>query len=131
LLLDFTDVESKEAHARRHFRVVIGTAIVGIADSDLSPTKWEHTKSPPSEQRKLRASKKKMFPVLPQANKWHYLFVEFTGDTVSVAIDGKNLGAFSSEGFADPTKRTFCLTVPHEAVVDDVKIYSQSPTTKN
>jgi len=39
-----------------------------------------------------------------------------------VTIDGTEVGRFSSPGIAHPTKRLLRLSVPRNAVVDDVKI---------
>ena len=53
----------------------------------------------------------------------HDLLVTVKGATLTVAIDGKEVGRLSSEGIAHPTKRTLRLAVPRNAVVDDVKIW--------
>jgi hypothetical protein len=83
--------------------------------------------SAPLKHLELRhsGSKKKVFPVKTAAGKWHDLVVRIQGDTVSVSIDGKEAGAFASEGFAHPTKKMLRLSVPHDAVVDDVKIWKK------
>ena len=51
------------------------------------------------------------------------LQVTVAGDTLSVAIDGKEAGSFSSPGMAHPTKMMLRFSAPRNAVVDDVKIY--------
>ena len=57
-----------------------------------------------------------------QVGKWYKLLVEVNGDTLKASIDDKQVGSFSSQGIAHPTKRTLRLAVPKNAVVDDLKI---------
>ncbi|QEG39267.1 hypothetical protein [Roseimaritima ulvae] len=128
--LDFADLKYKQVHAGHLFKVTIGTKKLSIDDMksggmnmDYYAAKKAKTLTP--EQKKWIASKKKAFPVDLEAGKWHDLRVQIEGDKVGVIIDGEQLGAFRSEGFAHPTKRMLRLAVPRSAVVDDVKIYSQ------
>jgi hypothetical protein len=50
------------------------------------------------------------------------MHITVAGDTMSVKIDGKDTGSFSSEGMAHPTKRMITLAVNKSADVDDVKV---------
>jgi hypothetical protein len=43
---------------------------------------------------------------------------------MSVAIDQKTIGSFSSEGIAHLTKKTLRVAVPKQAIIDDLKVYS-------
>ena len=67
---------------------------------------------------------KKVFPAKLETGRWYTMNVTNSGDKVNVTIDGKQVGTFSSEGFAHPTKRMLRLSVPKQAVVDDVKIFA-------
>ncbi len=69
-------------------------------------------------------AKSKRIPHKLATGKWYELNVTISGETLAVSIDGEEVGYFSSEGIAHPTKRTLRLSVPKNAVVDDVKIYS-------
>lgn len=129
--LDFADLQFKEVHAGHLFKVTVGTKKLDIDDMKSGSMNMEFyeakkAKTLSKDQLAFIASKKKNFPVEVEAGKWHDLLVVIKGDTVSVTIDGKAAGSFSSEGFAHPTKRMLRLAVPKSAVVDDVKIYSQS-----
>ncbi|TWU56209.1 family 16 glycoside hydrolase [Rubripirellula reticaptiva] len=64
----------------------------------------------------------KTVPVKLDADAWHQLSVAVAGDTMTVSIDGANVGHFSSPGIGHPTKRRLRLAVNREALVDDVKI---------
>jgi hypothetical protein len=55
-------------------------------------------------------------------NEWHDLEVKIEGDRMSVAIDGKPVGDFRSEGISHPTKSRLRLAVNKNAWVDDVKV---------
>jgi hypothetical protein len=75
------------------------------------------------EQKKALVGKTKNVSHDTEVGKWHDLQVTIAGDTLSVAIDGKDVASFASPGIAHPTKRMLRLSVPQVAVVDDVKIY--------
>lgn len=128
--LDFADLQLKEVHAGHLFKVTVGVKRVDIDDSksggmNMKFYEQKKAKTLTPEQQKFIVSKKKGFPIALEAGKWYGLSVEIAGDTVNVAVDGKNVGSFSSEGFAHPTKRMLRLSVPRKAVVDDVKIFSR------
>ncbi len=127
--LDFGDSEFKEVHAGHLFKVTISTKKVDIDDmkSGGMNLKFYDAKKEgklTAEQKKFIASKKKSEATTVASGKWHDLLVTIIGDKVMVAINGQQVSAFSSEGFAHPTKRMLRLAVPKQAVVDDIKIYS-------
>lgn len=133
--LDFADLKLKTVHAGHLFKVTVGTSKVDIADlktgnMDLKIREQRLAKTLSPETTKLLATKSKRFPVELKPAKWYALSVRIKGNTVFVLIDGHEVGAFSSEGFAHPTKRALRLAVPKEAYVDDLKIYAQSPTAE-
>jgi hypothetical protein len=71
------------------------------------------------------AGKQKIIPQTIEVGKWHDLGVKISGEELSVTIDGKAVGSFSSPGIAHPTKKMLRLSVPRNAVVDDVKIWKK------
>lgn len=128
--LDFADLSFKEVHAGHLFKVGVSTTKMDIDDMksgsmNMAFYEAKKAKTLTKEQLALIESKKKVFPVKTAAGKWHDLVVRIQGDTVSVSIDGKDVGAFASEGFAHPTKKMLRLSVPQNAVVDDVKIWKK------
>jgi hypothetical protein len=82
-------------------------------------------------QQAMLKTKSVKFPNKLETEKWYSLVVSVIGDNLSVAIDGKEVGTFSSEGIAHPTKRMLRLAVPKNAVVDDVKIFALATRTKS
>lgn len=126
--LDFADAKFKEVHAGHLFKVTVGTRKVTIDDMKTGGMNMEFydakkAKTLTPEQKKLIASMKKTYPVKLEAGKWYALVVNINGDSVTASIDGKEVAAQSSAGFAHPTKRMLRLSVPKSAVVDDVKIW--------
>jgi len=128
--LDFADLQVKEVHAGHLIHVTVSTKTVVIDDmkTGIMNLKFEEAKKAKTltaEQKKFLATTKKSIPNKLETGKWYALSVQIQGDKLSVAIDGKDVGSFSSEGIAHPTKKMLRLAVPHKAVVDDVKIYAK------
>ena len=49
-------------------------------------------------------------PAKISLSEWHTLVVTTSGDTISVSIDGKEVGSFTSAGIAHDTKSLVSLT---------------------
>ena len=128
--LNFADLKFKEVHAGHLFVARISTKDVQLQDlktgnMDLKTRELRLAKKlTPALQAKLK-TKGQRFPHKLQTGKWYALQVDVNDDTLSVEIDGRQVASFSSEGIAHPTKRTLRLSVPRNAVVDDVKIFSR------
>lgn len=129
--LDFADLQLKTVHAGHLFKVTVYANKTTIVDMKTGTMKKEiHDAKKGAgltpEMKKLLVGKTKQFKHKLETDAWHSLVVRIAGDTVSVSIDGKDVGSFASEGFAHPTKRMLRLSVPRQAVVDDLQIYSIS-----
>ncbi|WP_409996683.1 hypothetical protein [Gimesia aquarii] len=127
--LNFADLKYKKVHAGHLFATKISTRNVEMIDlktgnMDLKTRELRKAKKLTPALQELLKSKRKRFPHKLQTKKWYDLIVKVREDTMTVFIDGKQVGSFSSEGIAHPTKRTLRLAVAKNAVVDDVKIYS-------
>ncbi|TWU62483.1 hypothetical protein V7x_42180 [Crateriforma conspicua] len=59
--------------------------------------------------------------------QWHDAVITIRGNTLSVQLDGKKIGTFTSDGFDHPTKDMIRFSARREARVDDVKVYSLAP----
>tara|TARA_R110002073_G_scaffold145620_1_gene297844 strand:+ start:428 stop:1153 length:726 start_codon:yes stop_codon:yes gene_type:complete len=129
--LNFADLKYKKVHAGHLFMAKVSPRYVELTDlktgnMDLKTRELRLTKKlPPELQEKLK-TKRKRFPVKLETGKWYTLLVTVSGDELTVKIDGRTVGSFSSAGMAHPTKRLLRLAVPRNAVVDDVKIYAKS-----
>jgi hypothetical protein len=127
--LNFADLEFKEVHAGHLCMTRISTKNVQISDlktgnmrKDIREARQAKKLTP--EQKKMVQTKSKRFPNKLEANTWHDLSVTIKGQTMTVQINGKEIGSFTSEGIAHPTKRKLRVSVPKKAIIDDLKIYS-------
>jgi hypothetical protein len=127
--LDFADLEFKEVHAGHLFAARISPKQVLLQDLkmgnmrlDIREAREARQKLTPEQQQALEG-KQKAFPHQTEIGKWHDLAVKIAGEELSVVIDGQPVGSFKSPGIAHPSKKTLRLSVPRNAVVDDVKIW--------
>ena len=79
------------------------------------------------DEKAMLKTKKKIVkrPIAP--GEWHDLVVTIRGETMTIAVDGEEVGTFTSEGIGHETKRKLRLAVAKRAVVDDVKVERLSP----
>lgn len=130
--LDFADLRFKDVHAGHLFKVDAGTKFVQINDmktGDMNMKFYDAKKAKTlsDEQKSFLATTKKKVPAKIATDKWHTLLVNIHGDVVTVSLDGTEAASFKSDGFAHATKRMLRLSVPKNAVVDDVRIWSKTP----
>lgn len=129
--LNFADLKYKPVHAGHLFVAKISTKRVELTDlktgnMELKTRELRKVGKLPAALKEKLKTKTKRFPNKLETGKWYDLVVSVSGDTLTVSIDGKKVGSFSSDGIAHPTKRLLRLAVPRNAVVDDVKIYAKS-----
>ena len=106
----------------------IRPANLEIADLKTGRMKREHREArlankQTDEMKKLVNSKSKRFPLTLATDEWHDLKIQIEGNTMTVSIDGKQVGQFESEGIGHPTKNRLRLAVNKSAWVDDVVIH--------
>jgi hypothetical protein len=126
--LNFADLGFKEVHAGHLFVAKISPKQVVIQDlktgnMDLKMREARQANQLTAEQKNLLKEKQKTFPNALEPGTWHDLLVQVAGETLTVTLDGKEVGSFESEGIAHPTKRLLRLAVPRNVYVDDVKIW--------
>ena len=127
--LNFADLQYKPVHAGHLFVARISTTDVQLQDlktgnMDLKIRELRQANQLTAAQQEMLRTKTAKFANQLEPGKWYSLIAKVAGDTLSLSIDGKEVGSFTSEGIAHPTKRMLRLSVPRNAVVDDVKIYS-------
>lgn len=129
--LNFADLKFKEVWAGHLFVAKITTTGVQLTDLKTGNMKREirdlriAKKLTPELQKMLKTKSKRVAHKL-KTGQWYALRVSVQDETLSVAIDGDDVVSFTSEGIAHPTKRTLRLSVPRNAVVDDVRAFSRS-----
>lgn len=126
--LNFADLEYKTVHAGHLFiaRIYTHTVLLqdlktGVMDQKIRDARKGKTLT--AEQKKMLKGKEKRIKNKLETGKWYHLLVQVKGDAMTLSIDGKEVGSFTSEGIAHPTKRTLRLSVPKNAVVDEVRIW--------
>ncbi|MCB1212325.1 MAG: hypothetical protein KDK97_23585 [Verrucomicrobiales bacterium] len=129
--LDFADLGCKEVHAGHLFAARVSPKNVTLQDLktggmrlDISEARKAKQKLT-EEQQKAMEGKTKTIPSKVAVGKWHDLVVRISGDELSASIDGKDMGSLHAPGIAHPTKKMLRLSVPRNAVVDDVKIWKK------
>lgn len=126
--LDFVDRELKTVHAGHLCIARVALTGIILIDSKTGTMKNEireqlqQGKKTP-ELAELLKTKSKMIKFTLDPTIWHTLHITIQGDTMTAKIDGKNVGSFSSEGIAHPTKRVITLAVNKATEVDDVKVW--------
>lgn len=129
--LNFADLKYKQVHAGHLFIARIYTNKVELQDlktgnMDLKTRELRLAKKLPKETQEALKSKKKVIQNKLKTGQWYDLEVHVQGSELSVLIDGQKIGSFASEGIAHPTKRTLRLSVPNEAIVDEIRIYKKN-----
>lgn len=127
--LNFADLQCKDVWAGHLFKLVVGVNQTELTDlktgvMDLKIRNLRQSKELTSAQKKELKTKTKKFANKLDTGKWYRVVVNINGDTMTVSIDGKKAGSFSSAGIAHPTKRMLRLSVHRNVVVDDLEIYS-------
>jgi hypothetical protein len=132
--VDFADLQCKEVWAGHLFKIDVAAGKVTLNDTKFGTMNLAlralrlENKLTPAQQKSI-AALKRTYPAPVETGRWHALRIQIAGDTATVAIDGKTAGTFSSGAFAHPTKRMIRLSVPRQAVVDDVSVFARPAAT--
>lgn len=125
--VDFVDRELKTVHAGHlcmarmtNKSLTITDSKTGGMDLKIQERRKAGDKSP--ELAALLKTKTKAFKLDLKPEDWHTMVIKIVADQMSVRIDGQEIGSFSSDGIAHPTKRMITLAVNKSADIDDVKV---------
>ncbi|WP_419189285.1 family 16 glycoside hydrolase [Stieleria marina] len=125
--INIADMKEKSVHAGHICIARIKPKRVEITDLKTGRMNQEMRKrrqaqSETAADKKLLKTKSKYFDVDLDVDAWHQLKVTVAQDTLTVHVDGKEIGSFQSPGIGHQTKSRLRLAVNREAWVDDVKI---------
>ena len=128
--LNFADLKFKEVWAGHLFVVRVNPREVQLQDlktgnMDLEIRRHRQAKKLTPEQHKMLKTKVRKQKHALTVGEWHTLQVDIEGPQLTLRIDDKQVSQFTSDGIAHPTKRLLRLSVPRQAVVDEVRIYSR------
>lgn len=126
----FDDKNYKGSHAGHICQATISPTGVNLSDAktggfDLSNGLYDRKKANQltEDEKKMLATKSKRFPTTISLNEWHTLVTRTQGDTLTVIIDGKEVGSFKSEGINHDKKSLVSLTTnPVDVHYDDFSI---------
>ncbi len=127
--LDFADLQCQEVHAGHLFLARVSPKDVQLVDhktggmrNDIREARAAK-RTLTAEQRQALVGKTKTSALRTETGKWNDLLVTIRGDELSISVDGRLAASLQSPGIAHPTKRLLRLSVPRNAVVDDVRIW--------
>ena len=131
----FDDKDYKDSHAGHICQASISPTGVNLSDAktggfNLAGGFYDRKKANQltSEDKTMLATKAKNFPNKLTLQDWHTLVARTKGDTLTVSIDGKEVGAFKSDGIAHDTKSLVSLTTNQVDVnYDDFSIKAAGP----
>ena len=97
--INIADMKEKSVHAGHICVARIRPKSVEISDLKTGPMKLEHRTARQAnkvtpELKKLLSDKKKMSKLNLTTDEWHDLSVQIKGDTMTVKIDGQQVGKF-------------------------------------
>lgn len=126
--LNFADPQCKQVWAGHLFKVIVGVNQTELADlktgvMDLKVRAARQNKTLTDAQQAELKTKSQKFAHKLETGTWYTAIATVRGHTLSLKIDGKLVGEFSSPGIAHPTKRLLRLAIHRNVVVDDLKIY--------
>jgi hypothetical protein len=121
------DRDYKGSHAGHICRVTVRNKKVELRDDKTGAMKNEYfgklrDKKRRAEVLPLLAGKSHVVDVDVKRKKWHSLRVKIVGSQMTVSLDGRPLGALTSDGIAHASKSDFGFTVLGRSVrFDDVR----------
>lgn len=134
--LNFTDLKEKSVHAGHLFnatfspkKVILTDLKTGIMNHNFRNAK-KAGKLTDVQKSQLR-NKDREFKIDLAVDQWHDVRVTVSSDWVVCYVNKVNVGHFSSQGFAHPTKTLIRLLVAKKIDVDEIRIYRAKGETEN
>ncbi len=128
--INFADLSYKKVHAGHLCMAVISNNNLQIKDLKDGPMRIDLRKKRAAGQKMSEDEKQlireKIYTTESEselAGDWRELEVTIKADTMTVSIDGDVAAAFTSSGIAHPTKATLRLSIPRNAVIDDIELW--------
>ncbi|MFK5922027.1 MAG: hypothetical protein QM496_07595 [Verrucomicrobiota bacterium] len=131
----FDDKDYKESHAGHISSISISPTSLAISDAKTGNFKNEIYEKRKSAEgldeatQEMLKSKTVRFDLDLKREKWHELLIRTKADKLVVKIDGKEVGAFQSEGVAHMTKSLVSLTTNVNDVHYDDLVIKSAPNS--
>lgn len=132
LKIAFNDKQYKPVHAGHINGVLVKETSVNIVDEKngaYSPAAKAMRGDPSKAEESKELAKKytRTFPASVNPDKWFEVVTHHDGETLTVYIDGSEVGSYTSPGFAHETKRQVAFSPNKNATVDHFRIWSLKP----
>ena len=127
--IDFADMQCKEVHAGHICKIFFRPD--GIEIHDLKHGRMNkafrdavNSGTATDEQKSSVKDYQTKFEHPIKLQEWHSAVVTIAGDTMSVELDGKTVGSFSSPGMDHPHKDMIRFSARREVWMDDVRMFA-------
>ncbi|MEO0444767.1 MAG: family 16 glycoside hydrolase [Verrucomicrobiota bacterium] len=125
--INIADMKEKSVHAGHICVANVRPTKLTLSDLKTGNMKQEHRKARQAgtasdDLKELLKTKTVTFPVDVSLGDWHDLLIRIEGETMTVSINGKEAGTFSSEGIGHATKSRIRVAVKREAWIDNVVV---------
>lgn len=134
LKVNFNDKKAKKVTWAGHISriivqpnsVTIRDDITGVFDLKIRAKRQDKTlgEKETAKLKKFLATKQAVFKTPIKLNTWYEMTIVNVGPKVEVYVDGKSVGAFSSEGLDHKVKQNMAFGVSGKVAVDDVQVWS-------
>lgn len=127
--IDFADMKCKEVHAGHIYKIYFRPNGIEMLDFKFGRMKKAYRdaaragKATPAQKQAVKQFEKQ-FDSPISLKEWHTAIVEVKNSTMSVTLDGKGIGEFTSPGMGHPQLDLIRFSARREAWMDDVKMFS-------
>ena len=127
--INFADLDCKEVHAGHLFVARVGLKESILQDLKTGTMRLDIRQSRTDkeeltqEQKDALVGKQSKLKHQIEPNQWHELVITVAGDQLTLVIDGETIGKLNSPGISHPTKKLLRLSVPNQAIVDDIRVW--------
>ena len=127
--IDFADMQCKEVHAGHICKVFFradGVEIQDLKSGRMNKAFRDALKSGSATDEQKAAVKKFQTRVAHpiKLQQWHSAVITIAGNTLSVELDGSEIGSISSSGIDHPQKDMIRFSARREVRLDDVRMFA-------
>mgnify|MGYP003641205749 CR=1 FL=1 len=128
LKLAYNDKADKSVWAGHINGVTITPSKLTIEDEKSARFDMKYREDKESQEYKdAFAAAAKTLDVEVPVDEWVEVATQHEGETVTVFINGEEVGSHTSPGFSHATKNHFAFAVPKKAIVDDFYLWKLAP----
>jgi hypothetical protein len=134
--IDFADMKCKEVHAGHICKIFFrpdGIEIQDLKSGRMNKVFRDALKAGTATDEQKSAAKKfqRKFAHPIKLKQWHSAIIAISGDTMSIELNGKKIGSFSSPGIGHPQKDMIRFSARREVWLDDVRMFAVNATSKS